>query len=72
MENRDKTWLVQNIDRLLDQDSGMSAEPEKMRVYIAKKTVVQAQPPDGPVRVANFVFKKIGGKWLFAFAYVED
>lgn len=50
----------------------MSAEPEKMRVYIAKKTVVQAQPPDGPVRVANFVFKKIGGKWLFAFAYVED
>ena len=72
VENHDKAWFTRNIDRLLDQDSGLSAEPENMRAYIGKKTVVLAQPPEGPVRVANFVFKKIGGKWLFAFSYVED
>lgn len=58
------------LPKLLETDSGLSAEPETMLRYIEKKTTASA---DGDsARVGSFRFEKTGGKWRFTQAYVEE
>ena len=64
------------LPKLLQQDVGKSREPEPMLRFMERKANVTAkdlgQPGANNVRVGQFVFQKVQGRWLFAQAYVEE
>ena len=60
---------------LLEQDPGLSPEPETMARFIERKRELGTQdlePGGSRARVGQFVFEKVGAKWLFTQAYVEE
>lgn len=56
--------------KLLDQDVGLSAEPESMLHYIQRRSEIPAKGEQ--VRVGQFVFAQVKGEWKFVSAYMDD
>lgn len=59
---------------LLEQDAGMSAEPESMRHYIERQTEAtdaMLEPAGARARVGQFVFALVDGHWRLVTAYLE-
>jgi hypothetical protein len=60
---------------LLEQDVGLSAEPESMRDYIERQgeaTDAMLEPGGEQARIGQFLFERTGGHWMFAGAYLEQ
>jgi len=70
-----KESFLKNFAKWINMDVGLSKEPESMRQYIERKTTVTVKDVSANgvgARVANFVFNKARGRWLFTMAYVEE
>ena len=66
--------VLELMPSLLDQDVGLSAEPESMRRYIERLREPSGTIPgsvEGRVRIGQFLFRRIGGRWMFVGAYLE-
>ena len=62
-------------DQMLKSDPGLSAEADTMRRFVDRKETITAKDVGsgkGSVRIGDFVFEKIQGKWLFTMAFLED
>ena len=71
----DRASFLSILDKLLDQDTGLSPEPEPMRRLIGRMTRMTAKElgDDGQTaRVGGFVFQRIKDRWVFTMAYVEE
>lgn len=70
----DVSAVLELMPSLLDQDVGLSAEPESMRRYIERLQEPNGMIPgsvEGRVRIGQFQFRRIGGRWMFVSAYLE-
>lgn len=71
----DRASFLLILDRLLDQDAGMRAEPETMRQFIDRNpTVMERNLGSGgnSARVGTFEFAQSDGKWQFTRAFLEE
>jgi hypothetical protein len=75
---RDRASFLRILDRLLDDDPGLSQEPDKMRLLIERKAEINSKElreiseSGGQARIGDFVFEKVKGKWVFTFAYLDE
>jgi len=70
----DPAAVADLLPDLLEQDAGLSAEPESMRAYVRDhaEAVPSDLDPDGQsARVGQFVFEFRDGRWLLTRAYLE-
>ena len=62
-------------DEMLKADPGLSPETDTMRRFVERKATITSKDlgsGKGSVRIGNFVFEKVQGKWLFTMAYLDD
>jgi hypothetical protein len=69
-KQNDETAFRALFPRLLEQDVGLSAEPESMLNYMQRNAKVTAG--EDRVRVGQFVFEKVQNRWMFVSAYLEE
>lgn len=63
------------FEKLLAQDPGLSREPETMRHFIERTAIVEERMLGNGGRAAKvgaFTFERLGGRWRFTQAYVEE
>jgi hypothetical protein len=69
----DRSSFLRMVDRMLDQDSGLKPEPDRMRELIKRTSSIQRSSPGGSsARLGAFVFQTAQGRWRFAMAYVDE
>jgi len=60
------------LRQLLNQDPGLTREPQTMTDLIRRKETASAADVQGNrARVGQFIFEKIDGTWMFTQAYIE-
>lgn len=75
IKTHDRISFLSIIDHLLDQDPGLSREPETMRSLIERTKIVTSKHLGNggkTARVGVFVFQKIERNWQFTQAYIEE
>lgn len=71
----DRASFLRLFDQLLDQDPGLSREPETMRRLIERTTTVTDKvlgTGGQTARVGVFTFQRMNGRWRFTMAYLEE
>jgi hypothetical protein len=67
--------VLELMPALLEQDVGLSAEPESMRHYIERQgeaTDAMLEPGGERARIGQFLFERTGDRWMFVGAYLEQ
>jgi hypothetical protein len=75
LQMHDRASFLSLFDRLLSQDPGLSREPQTMRSLLERTRSVTGKALDSggdTARIGAFVFQRIGGRWRFTRAYIED
>jgi hypothetical protein len=75
VKTHDRASFLRILDRLLADDAGTTAASETMRQYIERTTTLTERnvaPGDTEARVGNFGFARLGGRWLFTRAYIDE
>jgi hypothetical protein len=68
-----KASFLKILDKLLDDDPGLSPKEDKMRSFIERKAEIESKDLNGDrAQIGNFVFEKAQGKWAFTFAYLDN
>lgn len=69
----DRSSFLKVVDRMLDQDPGLKAEPETMRDLIKRTARIQPSSAGGSsARLGSFVFQTSQGRWRFTMAYIDE
>jgi hypothetical protein len=71
----DRASFLDSFTQLLDQDPGLSRQPDTMRRLIERTQSVSSKhlgDGDQTARVGQFVFRRTGEQWLFTLAYIEE
>jgi hypothetical protein len=74
VKKRAKESFLNILDKLLQTDPGLSAEPGTMRQLIERQATVTSKEvtTQNFARVGDFVFEKAQGKWLFTMAFWDE
>lgn len=72
VQRHDAAAFGRLLQRLLNQDPGLTREPQTMTDLIRRTANVSAGNVQGnQARVGQFVFEKVDGTWMFTQAYIE-
>jgi len=74
VKKRAKESFLNILDKLLQSDPGLSAEPDTMRQLIGRQATVTSKEVTTKsfARVGDFVFEKAQGKWMFTMAFIDE